>query len=315
MRIEIEKVRRPRPVHVRKLASFLASDPRARRNVSVACGGMNDGAGSQAQRTMSGLLFAHLNGIRYVHLPFIKVALPMGDPQTWTWRWESFFNLGHGEEILSDHHVVVSIEDFLQDRRADEPVVVFTRQFTEAERTEQSFAPIVGELRRRYHYPDKSHLKIHRDDADEVVVAVHVRRGDIMAKPKQIAIRHTPDDELLATIRHIRESLPVSPRVNVYSEGDAHSFAAFREAGCDLHVSEDPFETFHNLVCADVLVTAKSSFSHVAAILSEGVVIHEPFWHQPMPDWIKRDSAGAFDPMKLNAGLFGASPKRHLVAM
>jgi hypothetical protein len=31
---------------------------------------------------------------------------------------------------------------------------------------------------------------------------------------------------------------------------------------------------------------AKSSFSYVAALLSEGVRLYEPFWHRPSDDWV-----------------------------
>jgi len=37
---------------------------------------------------------------------------------------------------------------------------------------------------------------------------------------------------------------------------------------------------------ADVLVTAASSFSHVAALVNPGCVVYQPMWRGPLAGWI-----------------------------
>ena len=43
---------------------------------------------------------------------------------------------------------------------------------------------------------------------------------------------------------------------------------------------------------AGTLVTSRSSFSYVAALLSEGRVYYFPFWHLPSPRWICVEELG-----------------------
>jgi hypothetical protein len=48
------------------------------------------------------------------------------------------------------------------------------------------------------------------------------------------------------------------------------------------------------LVGADVLIMAKSTFSYVAGLLSDGINIYEPCDYPPMPNWLVRGSDGRF---------------------
>jgi hypothetical protein len=59
---------------------------------------------------------------------------------------------------------------------------------------------------------------------------------------------------------------------------------------------------------------AKSSFSYVAGLLNEGIVVYEPFWHQPLTRWVHKRVDGSIDadelraaaaPAKRRLGLFG----------
>jgi hypothetical protein len=53
-----------------------------------------------------------------------------------------------------------------------------------------------------------------------------------------------------------------------------------------MHINESVENTFTGMVLADVLVTAASSLSYTAGILSEGIVYYIPFWHVALPHWI-----------------------------
>jgi len=52
------------------------------------------------------------------------------------------------------------------------------------------------------------------------------------------------------------------------------------------HLNENLFDTFTGLVAAEILVTSRSSFSYSAAILSDGEIYYQPFWHPPGEKWI-----------------------------
>jgi hypothetical protein len=78
--------------------------------------------------------------------------------------------------------------------------------------------------------------------------------------------------------------------LTVFSEGNEADFTDLVERGAVLSLNGDPLEALNGMIHADVLVTAKSTFSYVAGLVSAGTVIYEPFWYSPMPDWLRIDS-------------------------
>jgi hypothetical protein len=52
------------------------------------------------------------------------------------------------------------------------------------------------------------------------------------------------------------------------------------------YIDEDLKDTFTALVGSDILVTSRSSFSYIAAILNDGEIYYLPFWHKPKKNWI-----------------------------
>jgi hypothetical protein len=76
--------------------------------------------------------------------------------------------------------------------------------------------------------------------------------------------------------------------------------------GC--HAFEE--DAFNGLVFADALVTSASSFSYVAAMLTDGVVYYKHFWHKPSMKWIVGDNLrGANNANNANNGTPMRSPR------
>jgi hypothetical protein len=66
------------------------------------------------------------------------------------------------------------------------------------------------------------------------------------------------------------------------------------------YVNTDPIETLRRMATADALILSRSSFSYLAALLSQNcIVIYYPFWHSAMKEW-------------LISGVDGALPEREL---
>ena len=120
-----------------------------------------------------------------------------------------------------------------------------------------------------------------RYDLGEKSVAIHVRRGDVRCRMKR---RFTSND----TIRTLQRQLSGVGKFHLFSQGNPEDFREFDDTV--LHLNEDPLDTFHHLVSADILIMAKSSFSYTAALLSNGVKIYEPFFYLPLDDWVIRDT-------------------------
>jgi len=123
--------------------------------------------------------------------------------------------------------------------------------------------------------------------ADVPAVAVHVRRGDVAANNSR---RHTPDSWYFTMVSRIRKTMPDAD-VHVFSslEGkhEDSEFDEYRKRGMTVHLDEmDIAKPWAQLARADVLVMAKSSFSHVPALLSNGCVLYEEYWHRPQTNWV-----------------------------
>jgi hypothetical protein len=293
------------PNPVLQLAELLQDDPWLRERLFITCRGKTDGCGAQAHAVMSALAFAKAVGVTYLHSPFFRVAHgPKG--VGWALQCESFFGLGNGE--MNADATTVPLEMLMSKPRPLGRTVVEAPHYHAFLGNPDFYSVIAPDLRRKYASSDKSELPLHRA-VEGITVGVHLRRGDVVpAHPKfhLYARRYTPDESNLQAItelRYVAGELSVPIKVNVFSEGSPEKFRCYVDAGCDVHISTDPFETFHNLVCSDILVSAKSSFSYVAAILSTGIVIYEPFWHKPMSAWIVRDVAGQVNRAQLRSGI------------
>jgi hypothetical protein len=62
-----------------------------------------------------------------------------------------------------------------------------------------------------------------------------------------------------------------------------------------LHLLKSAYETFLNLISADILVISKSSFSYLAGLLNTGsLVIYPMDWDPPLSHWILPDTKDTF---------------------
>ncbi len=124
---------------------------------------------------------------------------------------------------------------------------------------------------------DKNHFK-----NEKMNIAVHVRRHN--SHDSRIEGTNTPDKYYLNIINKIREK---NVLFHIYSQGHLENFKAYENDDVVFHINENIVDTFIGLVAADALIMSMSSFSYVAALLSDGVIYYQPFWHPPAKHWIK----------------------------
>ena len=138
-----------------------------------------------------------------------------------------------------------------------------------------------AELRRVY-TPDSVRQ---RQNADKCI-AFHLRRGDVSASVN--AARYTSCEELETDIVAVRRFYRGQMReVVVVTEPTADLSSLKIDDGFEVLDSLDPLIALHVLTQAGVIVTGKSSFSYLAALISEGQVVYRTFWHPPMKDWME----------------------------
>jgi hypothetical protein len=301
------------------MRAYRAAHPEA-APISITCLGRHDGAGAQALAVVSTLLWAEATGCRYLHTPFAQMAHRVdATREEWAARWERFLNLGHGERRVQRSARIIPARDLLTrpETLAKPRTVVAAPYFHwrefQAPGTLERLRPL---LRRKYSSGSKSGVRIHRGAPGSLMMAIHVRRGDITEDRRDF---YTHNDLVMNTIEGVRavaRDLGRTLHLNLFSEGPEEMFAPFAAAGCTLHLDRDPFEAFHNMVSADILVQAKSSFSYLAGMISTGIVLHERYatnaageaFYRHAPDWIVRDGTGAFDREALRQRLL-SSPR------
>jgi hypothetical protein len=123
-------------------------------------------------------------------------------------------------------------------------------------------------------------------------IVIHVRRGDV----DPTTPRGTTDNWYFQLIEQLTAPSPIgsinvpNPDIHVFSslEGrwESSDFDGYRTRGATVHLDGDPLESWAHFASADVFVMAKSSFSHVPALLNGNCVIYQPYKHQPHQGWV-----------------------------
>jgi hypothetical protein len=264
------------------------------RNISITAAGKRDGAGAQAQAVSSAIAFANAFGLDYVHSPFRYVCHPEGPVAQWTESWEKTFNFGQGHvQVETCGRPVIRLGDFLKDRslRNKDCAVQLIHYQHWTNYNPSAYVSVAPMLRDNY-YRNKV-----RGQSDGRVVAVHIRRGDVSAT-RSAKTHFTPNPPIAATLHRVVALLRArgeTPSIRIFSQGAPEDFKEFAAFGPEFHLDKPAIWTFHQLVEADVLIMARSAFSFVAGILSEGIKLYEPFQERPLPNWIVRDANGRFD--------------------
>ena len=133
--------------------------------------------------------------------------------------------------------------------------------------------------------PTPTILRNLRCSSNRTVVALHLRRGDAETV-RQYRSRMTPNWWYAEMMKLLPDLLGDSPEFHVFSEGPEDHFADLKSLGAELHLNENELLTIANMISADVMVMATSSFSYVPAVYNSGVVLYQRFWHAKLPHWL-----------------------------
>ncbi|MDR6102843.1 hypothetical protein QE369_003040 [Agrobacterium larrymoorei] len=154
-------------------------------------------------------------------------------------------------------------------------------------------------------------------------IAIHVRRGDVHILDKDRLLPNSYYIRNAKFVKMILDELDIPHVIDIHSEAPrkdttvnpeapgvydlarpvtikagVDNFEEFQELGEDVryHINRPAIESFSEIANADIIVTSKSAFSYLAAILSpSALVLYFPFWHAPLEDWFTTDIGGNFD--------------------
>ncbi|GAA0281619.1 hypothetical protein GCM10009127_23670 [Alteraurantiacibacter aestuarii] len=273
----------------------------------------DEGGCSRALMTMYAISYCRKFGIPYRHTPFTGVHHAERGQEEWDRNWEEFFNLGTGEVPAAGRESEtfdLFLLTFLK-KPGGEDLVRFVRPalpdfrpiyyFVFSELPEGKFRqlfegmfvdllqPMVPEFRARFRQS--------RPAVRNAVftVAMHVRRGDVGPGRQDMWTDSESFSRTLASVRQALSQRGLAHRILIFSQGKQEDFAEFDGPDVEFHLDADPFWTLEQMIDSDLLVMSKSSFSYVAAMLSDGLAVYEPCQIPPLPHWIMRDGQGDLD--------------------
>jgi hypothetical protein len=266
-------------------------------------------------------MLARQHGLTFAHHPFLRsYHCPEVD-------WESFLGFGEGEaqavELLRDNslkkvylpplsltspqnHLVLSR---LINRVYRQDNVVFhlgTGVYLGSDLEQAEVMPLV--YQHKYQAARRRSPIREAFDRRHLNVAVHIRRGDLALlkdglgdqwEKRWIDLSYYKNllGDLLAAASMHRTQL------HIFSDGTADELEELAAVpNARLHLGEDPRQTFHSMVRADVLVVSTSAFAICAGKISRGVKLAGKDFDSPLfrlfipssEDWIQVESDGHF---------------------
>jgi hypothetical protein len=271
----------------------------------ITCSGNSDGAGAQAHAVLSTILFAKLYGLEYVHTPFSLIQHNQSKNPNWEQMWEEFFSFGLNRTSVADIRETSCKKVSLR-----HPLLIFKRQnllykvrncHECTDMVPNRYHSILNEIRRDFKFRHFGNLTQPREVKK---ISIHVRRGDVSSSGVNSG-RFTEIEVLTGLVEVISKFLSdnsIQYEIDIYSQGSENEFVKFKKFNASLKLNLNEFDTFKGLVNSDILITAKSSFSYTAALLSDALVFYDKFWHGPLKSWVNYCSA---NPKKIQDSLVG----------
>jgi hypothetical protein len=196
----------------------------------------------------------------------------------WIHAWEGQFNFGYGE-AMSDGKPFdfQNFNDFF-------PVFAIGDLY--------DFTPMLNttipEFRRKY-YCNKAPRK-----NELLTIVVQVRRREVCSS-HWMWTSTSFIAETIARVRAVVDAHKIKYKVIIFSQGDYADIAELYSPDTQVYLDADPIWTMREAIEADILIMAKSSFSYVSALLSDGIKIYEPYLYPPLNDWVIRGPNHEFD--------------------
>lgn len=266
------------------------------------------GIGHQMANWMAGFHLAKLFGLQFANIPFTRFHHP-GVPTA----WNDLLGFGIGEaqykDLLRQGYKKVLLPQFdeldkdqlavikrIIDSYSDQKVVFLCEQ----DQFYRDLHTLIPDLQRKFYSAparEKDELVYGRENFN---IAIHVRRGDIMADPQNESLkqRYLSNDYFDRVLMQVLERVKTDKPIHIYffSQGKSEDYPEFSKYE-NLHWCMDmrATDSFLHMVYADLLITSKSSFSYKPALLNRGIkVCPKNFWHgyPEAEDWIMVDDNG-----------------------
>lgn len=127
---------------------------------------------------------------------------------------------------------------------------------------------------------------------DTLNIVIHYRKNNV--QDNNSGRQYMNNNDIIRIIEYFNNKYDISHSVyyHICSQGDSNEYLDITEKFKDTyilyHLNENLTDTFMYMIFADILVTANSSLSYVAALLSNGIVYYKIIPadnHPPLKTW------------------------------
>ena len=230
-----------------------------------------DGFGSQYQRIIQAYIYCKLHNLNFVYDKFDKVEHNYENDTEYNNKLESLINLknniinldaNENYERLVNHTVSQYFEKNI-DFCCENKYLEFIKKCFWENKSKNYF------------------------NNDKFNVAIQIRRENANDRGLAGPRATTPNKYYLNIMNVIRQKYKDKNILfHIYSQGKIIDFSDISGPDVYYHLNENVIDTFIGMVSSNALVTSPSSFSYVAALISDGEIYYKKFWHNPRKNWI-----------------------------
>lgn len=260
------------------------------------------GIGHQMANWIAGYWWAKQFGLNFAHIPFSSN------------KWEAFLGFGSNEykvkELLKKGYKKRRLPLFNEKNKEDLKLI---QNILEAYRNKKTIFicgqdqfyknqyGVIEDIQEKFYNATARKENKLTFEINSYNVAIHVRRGDIVAGQDKIenhTMRWLTNAYFETVLQNTLNAIDTDKKINIYlfSQGKEADFEEFKKfPNLIFCLDMGAMDSFLHMVYADVLITSKSSFSYKPALLNRGIkVCPENFWHgyPKTSDWWMVDNLG-----------------------
>jgi hypothetical protein len=234
----------------------------------------DDAFGAQYQSILWSILYAEENGHTFCYSPIRHINTQEKDQKKYIEDCETLMNIQNKYPNV-----------FTKYTKSNEIVYALRAPifFTEIEKNLDKYhESATFQKLQSYYFENKSNPF----DEEHIHVAIHIRKalpfdnGDAAYRSDTYYINN------ILLVQKLFQNPPKPLLFHIYSTGNLEDFEIYRSFPVELHINEPVRDTFIGMTFAHVLITARSSLSYTAGLLSKGCIIYNQFWHPPRKHWL-----------------------------
>ncbi len=256
----------------------------------------DDGIGAQLHGQISIIVQSRKCGIPYAHRDIDHAAFIKSEAELV--RWVKAFNFEAHNDLDENDKAgaeTISLLDYVRwpFRNRQRCLIEAPHMHNAAEKDPDFYFEVCQDLRSELTLGTSTIEPVDRP----IRVALHVRRGDVscMENKKRFTSLEEVKQSIIALVQTLK-ACDANFSIELHSQGNEADFEDLMSIHpMQPYLDSDPLETMERLIKADILLMAKSSFSQIAALMSEGIVLYEPYWQKPLLHWHVRQPDGSID--------------------